>query len=158
MLVVWIFQHKRMSKGCWWWWFDVLVVWIFQHKRMSMCCWWCWFDVLVVWIFQRKRIIWVVVRMRCHLCPIIQTPPPPQPRRAAVLRDLVDNVLGSRAASKSAFSSRRFSWAHRFESRPGHILIEPNSVSQGTRKTPARNGWESGSPPPPPTERKRSIG
>ena len=57
VLMVWIFQNKRKSMGCWWWWwFGMLVVWIFQHKRKSMgCCWW-WFDVLVVWIFQHKRV------------------------------------------------------------------------------------------------------
>ncbi len=55
VLVVLVFQHKRMSKGCWWCWFDVLVVLIFQHERMSNGCWWCWFDMLVVLIFQHKR-------------------------------------------------------------------------------------------------------
>ena len=35
VLVLWIFQHKRKSMACWWWWFGVVVVWIFQHKKVD---------------------------------------------------------------------------------------------------------------------------
>ncbi len=72
---------------------DVLVMWIFQHKRMSrvaggggLKCRWCRIsnanacrrvaggDGLTCWwcgIFNTNASRWVEVRVRCHLCPII---------------------------------------------------------------------------------------